>query len=121
MGDQEVESSIENDDEHIDAMLKRLIEVHGPPPEKTHRPRPLRGHGPGAHAHRFAEIVHGVKPWTARATSLRGLRRLHRECRRRSHSSSRNWRFSSARHPELPKFFELRRERINDGYREAAE
>jgi hypothetical protein len=28
MGDQEVESSIENDDEHIDAMLKR-IEVHG--------------------------------------------------------------------------------------------
>jgi hypothetical protein len=34
MADQEVESSIENDDEHIDGMLKRLIEVHGAPPEK---------------------------------------------------------------------------------------
>jgi hypothetical protein len=41
ISDQQVESSIENDDEHVtddkehtDDMLKRLIEVHGPAPEK---------------------------------------------------------------------------------------
>ena len=41
ISDQQVESSIENDDEdaeeskaRTDAMLQRLIEVHGPPPDK---------------------------------------------------------------------------------------
>jgi hypothetical protein len=40
ISDQQVESSIENDEhvtddkEHTDDMLKRLIEVHGPAPEK---------------------------------------------------------------------------------------
>jgi hypothetical protein len=33
MADPEVEPSIENDDEHTDAMVKRLIEVHGPRPK----------------------------------------------------------------------------------------